>query len=65
MFVKIDKTIYEVIDRCGNECCNKCVCVLQTFDYADGVKRQLRIWTTNYQEVIKDDGGYTKTIFKE
>ena len=63
--VLINKTIYKVIDECGKECCGKCVCILQTFDYADGFKRQLEIWTNNYREVIFDDGGFTKTKFKE
>lgn len=64
MLVEIDKTIYKVIDRCGDECCNKCVCVLQIFEYADGYKRQLEIWTSDYQEVIHDDGGFTKTVLQ-
>ena len=60
MIVKIGDTLYKVIDKCDKE-----VCVLQTFDYADGFKRQLKIWTEDYQEVIFDDGGFTKTKFKE
>lgn len=49
MRVKIDDTIYEVVDSKGDE-----VCVLQTFNYADGLKRQLKIWTRQY-EVVKND----------
>ena len=53
MKVLIDKTIYEVIDIC--KCCNpKEVCIVQTFDYADGFKRQLKIWTKNYQVITED-----------
>ena len=51
MRVKIDDTIYYVIEQVGDE-----VCILQTFYYADGLKRQLLIWTKQY-EVIKDDRG--------
>jgi len=53
MKILINKTVYEVIDVC--KCCNpKEVCILQTFDYADGLKRQLKIWTQDYQ-VIEGD----------
>lgn len=58
MLVLIDDTIYEVIDKQDND-----VCVLQTFDYADGYQRQLKIWTRNYTEVIYDNGITVK--FKE
>ncbi|MCK9542096.1 MAG: hypothetical protein M0R03_08710 [Novosphingobium sp.] len=48
MQVKIDDTIYYVIKQLGNE-----VCILQTFEYADGLKRQLKIWTNSY-ELVKE-----------
>jgi len=44
MRVLIDGTVYEVIEQEKNE-----VCILQTFDYEDGLKRQLKIWTKNYK----------------
>ena len=65
MLVELNKTIYEVVEQCGDKCCGKCVCVLQVFTYADGFKRQIRIWTNKYREVIFDNGGYTKTKFKD
>jgi len=48
MRVLVDKTIYEVVDTYfqGDY---KEVCILQTFEYADGYKRQLKIWTKNYK----------------
>ncbi len=48
MRVLVDNTIYEVVAKSKKE-----VCVLQTFDYADGYKRQLKIWTSNYKTVEK------------
>ena len=52
MRVLVDKIEYEVIDICG--CCKpKEVCILQSFDFADGTTKQLRIWTKNYK-IIKD-----------
>jgi len=45
-WVLVDKIIYEVIEECGKE-----VCILQIFDYADGLKRQIRIWTDKYESV--------------
>ena len=44
--VKIDNTIYEVIKQVGDE-----VCILQVYEYADKVNRQLRIWTKDFKEV--------------
>jgi len=52
MKVLIDDTIYEVIDTCV--CCNPPeVCVLQTFECADKLKRQLYCWTTQYEVMEK------------
>lgn len=48
--VKIDDTIYQVIDECRKE-----VAVLQLFEYADGLHRQSLIWTDNYEEIIEDN----------
>jgi len=49
MRILIGKTIYQVIDTC--KCCNpKEVCILQEYDFADGYKRQLKIWTKQYKE---------------
>lgn len=45
MRVLIEDTIYEVIAQEGKE-----VCILQTYDYFDGLKRQLKIWTKDYIE---------------
>ena len=47
--VKIGDTVYVVIDQEGKE-----VCVLQTFEYADGIKRQLRIWTSRWENASAD-----------
>lgn len=58
MRVKVDDTIYEVVEKVGDE-----VCILQIFDYADGIKRQLKIWTKNYKEVKEDDGGINETVY--
>lgn len=44
MRVVINKTVYEVIEQAGDS-----VCILQTFPYADGLSRQLRIWTKQYE----------------
>jgi len=52
MYVKIDDTYYDVIDQKGSE-----VCIIQTFDFEDGTKRQLRIWTDNYT-IVKDNFSY-------
>ncbi len=48
MHVKIDNTIYYVIKQNNNE-----VCTLQTFEFADGINRQLKIWTDNF-EIAKE-----------
>lgn len=44
--VKIEDTIYVVIEQAGEE-----VCVLQTFEYADGLKKQSKIWTKQYESI--------------
>ncbi len=46
--VKIDNTIYYVIAQTDNE-----VCVLQNFEFTDGITRQLKIWTHNYERVTE------------
>lgn len=49
MRVKIDNTIYEVVDKRGSE-----VCILQTFPYGDGMNHQIKIWTSDYREINSD-----------
>jgi len=49
MRVLIDDTIYYVVEKDRDE-----VCILQTFDYADKIKRQLKIWTSDYKIVRHD-----------
>ena len=46
MKVLIGDTIYYVIARVGNE-----VCVLQTLKFTNTLKKQLKIWTSEYKEV--------------
>ena len=50
MRVKINNTIYYVLERVKDE-----VCVLQTFDYGDGLKRQLKIWTNEWIKLDEKD----------
>ncbi|HUS49293.1 MAG TPA: hypothetical protein VMZ91_03965 [Candidatus Paceibacterota bacterium] len=45
--------IYETIDI--NKNTNE-VCVLQTFEYSSGISRQIKIWTSDYREVVEKEG---------
>ena len=54
MRARIDDTIYEVlaVSEDGE------ICVLQTFPYTDGLKKQLKVWTSSYILLRDDKGGY-------
>ena len=43
--IRIGKTEYYVVEETKDE-----VCILQVFDFADGIRRQLKIWTTKNKE---------------